>query len=1665
LSTAALTTELRHHLRERLPEYMVPAAIMALDTIPLTPNGKVDRKALPAPDFGTAGSGRAPRSPQEEMLCALFADILGLPRVGIDDSFFALGGHSLLATRLISRIRTVLGVELPIATLFEAPTVAALAGHLSGSATAGARPAVRPVTRPAVLPLSYAQQRLWFLHQLEGPSPTYNVPLALRLSGDLDRDALESSLADLVARHESLRTVFHETSGEPRQVVLDPDVSPSRLSVVPIRPEAFDTALKEAARHCFDLTVEPPLRVTLFVLGPNDDVLLLLLHHIAGDGWSMGPLSRDLATAYRARCQGTAPAWEPLPVQYADYTLWQRDFLGDTTDPESVYRRQLSYWQRELDGIPEEITLPVDRPRPKHATYQGDSIRLAVPADLHRELHALAQETGTSMFMVLQTGLVALLSCLGAGSDIPIGSPVAGRTDQNLDQLVGFFVNTLVLRTDASGNPTFHELLQRVRNTDLAAWSHQDLPFEQLVEALNPTRSPARHPLFQTMLTLDNAPEREFTLPGMRGRPEPVHASAARFDLSIGLTERSGPQGEPAGLDGFIEFSTDLFDRGTVESLATRLMHVLRCMAGDPDQTLADIDVLTPEERELLLGTVNGTTRDVPRGTIAAAFQAEVARTPDATALVCGETSLTYAQLNARANRLARVLVAHGVLPESRVALLLERSADLVVSVLAVLKAGGVYVPLDKRNPAARMRLIATQTAAGVLLTSHDASVPDELADLPVVLVDDCEEALGQADPSDLNVPGGPDNLAYIMFTSGSTGTPKGIGITHGNVLNLTAGHRWEDTGRTVLVHSSYAFDASTFELWLPLLGGGRIVMAPAGDLTTDDYRRAIDQHGLTTLFVTTALFNLLVEESPDCFGRLREVWTGGEAASSTAVQKMLDACPDTGLFNLYGPTETTTFVTRHAMRAPYEVAGSVPIGRPIENTRVYVLDGALRPVPPGSVGELYIAGAGLGRGYVNRPELTAERFVADPFGPPGSRMYRSGDLARWRADGQLEYMGRADTQVKMRGFRIEPAEIEAALAGHPAVAQAVVGTHEVESGEVRLVAHVVPVAGASFDPSEVRHHLQQRLPEYMVPAAIMALGTIPLTPNGKVDRKALPAPDFGTAGSGRAPRSPQEEILCELFADALGIARVGTDENFFALGGHSLLATRLISRIRTVLGVELPIAVLFEAPTVAGVAEWLRTADAGVRPALVPAVRPEVVPLSFAQRRLWFLHRLEGPSATYNIPLALHLSGAVDVAALRAALGDLVARHESLRTVFPRRARAAQQVILEPDAHWDLLSVVDSGPEEIDGMLRAAAGHAFALDAELPLRATLFVVGRDEYVLLLLLHHIAGDGWSMAPLSRDLATAYEARCQGRTPGWAPLPVQYADYTLWQRDVLGDFTDPDSLYARQLAYWKARLDGIPEEIALPFDRPRPQHATYEGDALPVQLPAESHRRLRELARDTGTSVFMVLQAGLAALLTRLGAGTDIPIGSPVAGRTDEALDGLVGFFVNTLVLRTDTSGDPTFHELLQRVRDTDLAAWSHQDLPFEQLVEALNPTRSPARHPLFQTLLTLDNAPDREFTLAGVRASTEPVQVGVAHFDLSVGFTERQDPHGEPQGLDGFVEYNTDLFDPGTAQALATGLVQVLEALAADPGLHIGAIDVEGFPREALASAESAEKE
>ncbi|MGK5549613.1 amino acid adenylation domain-containing protein, partial [Streptomyces sp. URMC 127] len=1492
------------------------------------------RQALPAPVYATdPDRTRAPRTPQEEVLCGLFAEVLNVPHVAPEDSFFDLGGHSLLATRLISRIRTVLGVELPIRALFETPTPAGLAPRVG--VARGARAALTAVPqRPDVLPLSYAQQRLWFLHKLEGPSATYNIPLALRLTGEVDRAALRQALAAVVARHEALRTVFPEADGKPRQHILSPSQAEVPWDVRELSEQELPEALAGAARHGFDLGRDVPLRAWLFVISPTESVVMLLLHHIAGDGWSLGPLMRDLMSAYAAG--DTKPPAPALSVQYADYTLWQRELLGDQADPDSLFARQLGYWTRQLAGLPDQLTLPTDRRRPETASYEGAHTWLRLDAGLHEAVVRLARRTGATVFMVLQAAMAALLTRLGAGTDIPFGSSIAGRTDEALDDLVGFFVNTLVLRTDTSGDPTFTELIGRVRETDLAAYAHQDVPFEYLVEVLNPQRTTAYHPLYQVMFTQQNAPGAAFALPGIEAVTEPVGAGVSRVDLSVNLAEHHDADGRPDGITGLVEYSTALFDRPTVDGLMARWALLLGRLAADPERSIGDVDVLLDaDERERLLSgfsasadtssaAASSASVSAPSSfasapapsdadtTLAQLFERRARSTPTATAMVADGRELSYRDVNERANRIAHWLIERGVAPEQRVALSLPRSAELVTAVLAVLKAGGAYVPVDPEYPAERIAFMLEDSAP--LLVLDGEALGRDFSAYPAT----DPSADPEAGPETAALP---SNAAFVIYTSGSTGQPKGVEVSHSGIACLAAAQaerlQVDGTSR-MLQFSSPSFDASVWEMVMAAASGAVLVVPEPGRLAGQALLDVLHDQRITHVTLPpSVLATITVDDPGTALPGLRTLVVAGEAIAPEQVRRW---SAGRRMINAYGPTESTVCVS---MSAPL-TGSDTPIGRPVPGTRVYVLDDRLRPVPAGVAGELYVAGAGLARGYVNRSGPTAQRFVADPFRGDGSRMLRTGDVVRWTGAGELEFVGRADDQVKVRGFRIEPGEIEAVLRKHPGVTEAVVVVREDDPGDKRLVAYAV--TGNDVPQTTLRDFLQERLPEYMVPAAVVRIDELPLTANGKLDRGALPAPHY--AGSGRAPRTPQEEVLCGLFAEVLGLPRVGVDDGFFDLGGHSLLATRLISRIRKVLSVEFPVRKLFDFPTVAGLAQWLNGTD-GARSGPAPMERPDVLPLSYAQQRLWFLHKLEGPSATYNMPLALRLTGRVDGEALRQALTDVVARHESLRTVFPDAAGQPQQRILAPEEaelRWEVRHV---GEEELPAALAQAARHGFDLGTELPVRGWLFVTGPTECVVLLLMHHIAGDGWSMGPLARDLVGAYAARRYGDAPTWAPLPVQYADYTLWQRALLGDGTDPDSLFARQLDYWQQQLAGLPEQLPLLTDRPRPPVMSYEGGATWFTLDAGTHGDIVRLARRSGVTVFMVLQAALAGLFTRLGMGTDIALGSPIAGRTDEALDDLVGFFVNTLVLRTDTSGDPTFTDLVGRVREASLAAYAH----------------------------------------------------------------------------------------------------------------------------------------
>lgn len=1199
------TAELRRYMGASLPDYMVPSAFVEMDELPLTPNGKLDRKALPAPDFSTSVSDRAPRTPQEEILCDLFAEVLGLARVGIDDSFFELGGHSLLAARLMSRIREVMGAELGIAKLFDEPTVAGLAAHLDLAQSA--RPALQRAERPEKIPLSFAQRRLWFLHCLEGPSPTYNIPVAVRLSGELDQGLLKAALYDLVRRHESLRTIFPESQGTSYQHILDADRACPELHVTEIAEKELSDRLAEAVRYSFDLAAEPAFRAELFVIGPDEYVLLLLVHHIVGDGWSLTPLTRDLGTAYAARCHGRSPEWAPLAVQYADYALWQQELLGNEDDPNSLIAGQLAFWKETLKNLPDQLELPTDYSRPAEPSHDGDTIHFRIEPEFHKRLQELARANRVSLFMVLQSGLAALLTRLGAGTDIPIGSPIAGRNDDALGDLVGLFINTLVLRTDTSGDPSFRELLDRVREVNLAAYDNQDLPFERLVEVLNPARSRATHPLFQIMLAFQNTPDAELHLPDMESSLRINSVGSAKFDLTLEISEDRLADGTPNGMEGLLEYSTDLFKRETAQALADRLMRLLEAAESDPDEQIGNLDILAPEERSSMVTDWQSVSEKIPHACLPEQFEKQAALRPDAIAVVYENQALNYAELNERANRLARMLISEGVGPEQFVALALPRSLEMAVGLLAVLKAGAAYLPLDPDYPADRIAFMLKDAQPAFIMTNTKAAnhIPP-VENVPKIVLDDPELAeklntypAENPKNKDRTQPLSPLNTAYVIYTSGSTGVPKGVMIPHQNVTRLFAAtehwFRFSSDDIWTMFHS-YAFDFSVWEIWGPLLHGGRLVIVPHHvSRSPEAFLRLLVKEGVTVLNQTPSAFYQFMQaerEQPD-HGQalsLRYVIFGGEALELSRLEDWYNRHPENRpqLINMYGITETTVHVSYIELdRSMAALRANSLIGCGIPDLGVYVLDERLQPVPPGVAGELYVSGAGLARGYLGRPGLTSERFIADPFGPPGTRMYRTGDVARLRTDGSLDYVGRADHQVKIRGFRIELGEIEAALVQHPQLEDAAVIVREDQPGDKRLAAYVIP-SEETFDTAELRRYAAERLPDYMVPAAFVTMKELPLTPNGKLDRKALPAPDFAAAVTGRGPRTPQEEILCDLFMEVLHLPRVGIDDRFFDLGGHSLLAVQLMSRIREALGVELSIGNLFEAPTVAGLAERL---------------------------------------------------------------------------------------------------------------------------------------------------------------------------------------------------------------------------------------------------------------------------------------------------------------------------------------------------------------------------------------------------------------------------------------------------------------------------------------------
>ncbi|MFD6453693.1 amino acid adenylation domain-containing protein, partial [Nocardia sp. NPDC060220] len=1166
-------TTLDAFLAESLPGYMIPAAIMVLDRIPLTPVGKLDRKALPEPVFAVR-EFRAPVTPVQQVVADIFADLLtaGAPdeiRVGADDDFFELGGNSLLAAQAATRLGAALDTRIPVQVLFEVSTVSGLAERVERHIGTGSGHELVAQQRPDSIPLSFAQQRMWFLNQFDPASAVNNMPIAVRLSGALDVDALRVAVTDLVARHEVLRTMYPPVDGVGTQLVLplsDPRAVPA-LAADEAGEDAIAALVTETVSAGFDVTVAPPLRLRLLRLSATEHVLVCVMHHIAGDGVSMGPLTRDLMTAYVQRSAGNAPGWPELAVQYADFTLWQRAVLGTEDDPESILTQQIDFWRTQLAGVPDQLELPTDRPRPATASYRGASLDFRIPAEVHAGLDQIARAHNSTLFMVVHAALSALLARLSGSTDIAIGTPVAGRGDAALDDLIGMFVNTLVLRTEVDPAGSFEELLASTRAVDVAAFGHADVPFERLVELLDPARSTARHPLFQVMLAFQNMARTALELPGLTVAGVEMTIPFAKFDLQFEMVEDTDRHGAPHGIAVGLTYATDLFDAETVAGFADRFQRLLAAIVAVPAAPLGAIELLEPAELDRILVQWNDTRRDLAPELLLDGYRRAVAEHPDAVAVAYEGAELTYREFDERVNRLARLLVTHGVGPESLVGLAVRRSLDLVVGMYAIVTAGGAYVPIDPDHPADRIaHILDTAAPAAVLSTTADAiEVP---AGVPVILVDSVALEEFSAAPVEPARPVRPENPAYVIFTSGSTGRPKGVAVSHAAIVNqmVYMGAEYGIGPSDVYLQKTPAtFDVSLWGYFLPLRTGAKLVVS-----THDGHRdplylaETIAAQGVTlTDFVPSMLSVFAAHTTAGSIPSLRAVFAAGEALPTETVADVARVST-AGVHNLYGPTEAAVTVTRWP--ASDSDRGSVPMGVPEWNTRVYVLDSRLRAVPAGVVGELYLAGDQLARGYVARPGLTADRFVANPF-EPGARMYRSGDLVRWggsSAEPALEYLGRTDFQVKFRGQRIELGEIETALLAQEAISQAVALVLDTASGQ-HLVAYVVARPGEEPDPAALRTAVADSLPTYMVPTVVTVLDGFPLNPSGKLDRKALPAPAF-TAGEFRAPVSPAEEIVAGVFAELLGMARVGADDDYFALGGNSLLATRAIARINEAL-------------------------------------------------------------------------------------------------------------------------------------------------------------------------------------------------------------------------------------------------------------------------------------------------------------------------------------------------------------------------------------------------------------------------------------------------------------------------------------------------------------------
>ncbi|KAA0206778.1 MAG: amino acid adenylation domain-containing protein, partial [Proteobacteria bacterium] len=1567
--------ELAAQAAQRLPRFMRPAAWLILPALPLTPSGKLDRAALPAPAApGAALDVAAPAGDIELRLARLWSAVLGTAVPDRQQSFFELGGQSLLALRLLARVASEFGVVLTLRDFFDAPSIAGLAACIAvGSGREAPLPAPVPLPAGAPLPLSWGQERLWFLDQLDPASPAYNIAWSIVLEGPLDQGRLQRALDAVLARHAVLRSAYPAQAGRPLAVLAPGLRIGIRLECVV--DGALEARRRALAREPFDLGRGPLLRATLLRLAAQRHELLLVLHHIVTDGTSNGILLRELADAYAGR-----PAPPPLPLQYADYAAWQRRWLDGERSC-----NQLDWWQEQLADVPPLLELPTDFARPAEQRFRGAWIWRSLDGQASTRLRQFAGSRQATLYMLLLAAFDVLLQRYSGRDDIVVGTPVSARPQVEFEGLVGLFVNTLVLRTDLGGAPDFDSLLSRVRTTATAAFAHQDAAFERLVERLQPGRSLARAPVFQVMFNLVPMPAEPLEAGDVSFRPgRLLDHGVSSFDLTLTVGEQA------SGLELLFEFDTDLFLPGSIECFADAYLMLLDAVQAAPGAPVALLPLVDAAEagrqRRLLAGARAAAP---PTADVASLFAEVVARRPAAAALTAAGSTLDYRALDQRSARIARGLVDLGLRPGDRVGICLPRVTDLVAALLGVLKAGAAYVMLEPEQPPARLAAMARDAGLSLLVVNAATSTLLPEPALPRLDLDAGAAALDALPPQFTAVPASIEDLAYLVYTSGSSGEPKAVAVTRGNLAATFDGWREAYGLLDSDVHlqlANAAFDVFTGDWVRALLSGAHLVLCPRELLAEPAGLHGFMRgQGITVAeFVPAVIRPLLAwcRDNAQSLAGLRLLVVGSEAWLPTEYQALRETCgAATRVINSYGVAEAT--IDSAWFEGDAQGAARLPIGRPFPQASLRILDAQLQPVPAGMPGEICIGGAGVARGYWRRENLTAERFVPDPHAP-AQRLYRTGDRGRLRPDGLVEFLGRMDGQLKLRGQRLEPGEVEAALAACAGVAQCAVDLRHTAAGEPLLVAWVVPAPAGTCSADGLRAALRRVLPPSLWPARFEFIERLPLTPNGKLDRRALPAPADAGAAATLAPgaaRSALEATLCELFGAVLGSdAAVGVHDDFFALGGHSLLATRLVARIRDTLEVELPLRTLFEAPTVAGVAAALAIGAAAPMPGVARREAAASAPLSWPQQRLWFLEQLEPGNDAYHLHLAFRLRGTLDATALQAALDDLVARHEVLGSTITLVDGEALQ---HPGtaAPLRLASAAVDSDAQADALLREWIARPFDLAHGPLLRVLLLDVAAGERLLLLVMHHIVADGWSMAVLLHELSLLYNARLAAVPARLAPLPVQYADYALWQRDLL-----QSARMQAQIEFWKQRLAAAPETVSLPTDRPRPAVQRHRGAWFRLTLPPALVDGLRALAQREHATLFMLLLAGFQALLSRHGGDEDILVATPVAGRSHSALEGLVGFFVNTLVLRGDLRGNPTLAELLARTRRSALDAFAHAELPFEKLVEILQPRRSRAFAPLAQLFFVFHSQPRSPLCLDGASATPELVETGRVKF-------------------------------------------------------------------------------